>query len=111
MRITRDASEAAAILIHSPGAVIAYPTETFYGLGTRIADVTGIERILRIKGRDATKGMIVLVSSLPEALSVARVNARQESLLKKFWPGALSAVLTAQRDVHPILAPEGKIAL
>ena len=111
MRITRDASEAAAILIHSPGAVIAYPTETFYGLGTRIADVTGIERILRIKGRDASKGMIVLVSSLPEALSVARVNARQESLLKKFWPGALSAVLTAQRDVHPILAPEGKIAL
>lgn len=111
MRITQDAWEAAAILLHSPGAVIAYPTETFYGLGTRITDHEGIERIIRIKGRDSSRGMIVLAGSLACALSVAEMSSRQKTLLQKFWPGPLSAVLTAQGHVHPLLAPGGKVAV
>jgi L-threonylcarbamoyladenylate synthase len=111
MRLVADASEAASILIHTPGAVIAYPTETFYGLGTRISDTEGIERIIRIKGRDAAKGMIVLTGGIQGARSIAVMDGRQEALLKRFWPGPLSAVLAARQHVHPMLSPQGKVAV
>ncbi len=111
MRLVADASEAASILIHTPGAVIAYPTETFYGLGTRVSDPAGIERIVRIKGRDAAKGMIVLVDGIEDARSVSMMDARQETLLERLWPGPLSAVLKAQPHLHPVLAPQGKVAV
>lgn len=111
MRLVADASEAASILIRTPGAVIAYPTETFYGLGTRISDQEGIERIIRIKGRDAAKGMIILADGMDGALSVAAMDGRQQALLKRFWPGPVSAVLRAQPHLHPVLAPQGKVAV
>lgn len=111
MRLVADASEAASILIHTPGAVIAYPTETFYGLGTRISDPQGIERIIRIKGRDAAKGMIVLTDGIEGARSIAVMDDRQEALLNRFWPGPLSAVLVARPNVNPMLSPQGKIAV
>jgi L-threonylcarbamoyladenylate synthase len=110
MLLTRDASFAASILTGTPGAVIAYPTETFYGLGARISDPAGIERIVRIKGRDGAKGMIVLAPGMEEVMALARVDAKQKALLDHFWPGPLSVVLQALPGMHPLLAPEGKTA-
>jgi len=111
MLITKDASEIASLLAGKPGTAIAYPTETFYGLGSGIRDKGGIERIVRIKGRDASKGMIVLVADFASALEIAEISAHQEKLLKRFWPGPLSAVLQAKAHVHPLLSPAGKVAL
>lgn len=111
MLLTQDAHEAAAALAGTPGAVIAYPTETYYGLGSRIADGAGIGRIVAIKGREASKGMIVLVSSMEEALALAVIDARQQGLLGLFWPGPLSALLEARPGMHPLLAPGGRVAL
>ncbi len=111
MLVTKDAHEAAAALAGTPGAVIAYPTETYYGLGSRIADGAGIGRIVAIKGREASKGMIVLVSSMEEALALAVIDARQQGLLGLFWPGPLSALLEARPGMHPLLAPGGRVAL
>ena len=111
MLLLHAAPEAASILIRTPGAVIAYPTETFYGLGARITDLKGIERIIRIKGRDSAKGMIVLTDSLHAAFSIADINDRQKALLRRFWPGPLSAVLTAREHILSILSPQGKIAV
>lgn len=110
MLVVTDAGEAASILTGTPGAVIAYPTETFYGLGARIGDHAGIEKIIAIKGRDASKGMIVLASSMDDILALAYVDARQNALLAQFWPGPLSVVLEARPGMHPLLAPEGKTA-
>jgi L-threonylcarbamoyladenylate synthase len=110
MLVTRDATVAASILTGKPGAVIAYPTETFYGLGTCISDPAGMERIIAIKGRDASKGMIVLASSMDEILALAVMDSRQKALLEQFWPGPLSAVLEARPGMHPLLAPEGRTA-
>lgn len=111
MLITRDALEAASVLARIPGAVVAYPTETFYGLGSRADDGEGIERIVSLKGRDSSKGMIVLVPDMATALSLAEVDSRRQELLERFWPGPLSAVLKARPGLHPLLAPEGRIAL
>lgn len=111
MRITKDVSEVASFLSGKPGAVVAYPTETFYGLGSGISDPAGIERIVRIKGRDASKGMIILAADMSAALKIAKISGPQEELLVRFWPGPLSAVLPARTHLHPVLSPAGKIAV
>jgi L-threonylcarbamoyladenylate synthase len=111
MRITKNVSEIVSLLAGKTVAVIAYPTETFYGLGSDISDPHGIERIVRIKGRDASKGMIVLAADMAAALEIAEIGERQEALLNRFWPGPLSAVLQAKPGIHPFLAPMGKVAL
>jgi L-threonylcarbamoyladenylate synthase len=93
MFITTSAEEIANLAKNRPGTVFAYPTETVYGLGCPITDTRAIERIINIKGRDAAKGMIVLVSGLHQAKALAEIDSRQELLLSRFWPGALSAVM------------------
>lgn len=111
MVVTRDPSSIASLLAGQPGALVAYPTETFYGLGALITDHAALERVLRVKGRDAAKGMIVLVSDLKMACTVARISDPWQSILEKFWPGPISVVLPAQDDVDPLIVSQGKIAL
>ncbi len=93
MLITTSAEEIATLTKNRPGTVFAYPTETVYGLGCPITDTQAIERIISIKGRDAAKGMIVLVSDMNQAKALAEIDPLQELLLSRFWPGALSAVM------------------
>ncbi|HVN71484.1 MAG TPA: L-threonylcarbamoyladenylate synthase [Desulfomonilia bacterium] len=111
MIVTKDASAIAFLLSGQPGSLAAYPTETFYGLGARIADHAALERLLRIKGRDASKGMIVLVSDLKMAGTIARISSRLNALLEKFWPGPISVLLYAREDVEPLVVTQGKIGL
>lgn len=111
MIVTRDPASIASLLAGQPGSLVAYPTETFYGLGARITDHAALERVLRVKGRDAAKGMIVLVSDLKMACTVARISDPWQSILEKFWPGPISVVLPAQDDVDPLIVTQGKIAL
>ncbi len=100
MFITTSAEETAALVNKRQGTVFAYPTETVYGLGCPITDTQAIERIIDIKGRDAAKGMIVLASGMNQAKALAEIDSRQELLLNKFWPGALSAVMKINPSLH-----------
>src|SRR5512138_848406 len=111
MLITSDVTVIASILTGRRGSVIAYPTETVYGLGSLISDHDALERIILIKGRESSKGMIILVSDMDMAASLAELDHRQSILLNHFWPGPLSAVLEARPGMDPLLAPGGKIAL
>jgi L-threonylcarbamoyladenylate synthase len=111
MLITQNVGEAASLVLNSKGSVIAYPTETFYGLGARISDHNAIGRIIALKGREVSKGMIVLASSLEIVAQIAVMDERQRTLLERFWPGPLSAVLQAKENIDPLLAPDGKIAV
>jgi len=111
MLITRDQDQITAYVAGRAGAVFAYPTETFYGLGARIGDHEALERIIRIKGRQSAKGMIVLVADMAMAKTVAWIDARQQALLERFWPGPLSAVLAARTNLHALLRVEDKVAL
>lgn len=55
MLITTDVHRIASLLLAHPGSVVAYPTETFYGLGARIHDGKGLNRIIAAKGRRRSK--------------------------------------------------------
>lgn len=86
----------AAELIRT-GELVAFPTETVYGLGANALDATAIEKIYAAKGRPATSPLIVHVSSIAMAQSLAREwPERAEKLARVFWPGPLTLVLAKQ---------------
>ncbi len=111
MLITGNVTAIASILTDSGGSVIAYPTETVYGIGCLVSDHVALERIILIKGRESSKGMIILVSDMDMAASLAVLDFPQKNLLGHFWPGPLSVLLKARSGMDPLLAPGGKIAL
>ena len=82
------------------GGVIAYPTESVYGLGCLPLDYEAVTRILATKGRDAGKGLIIIAAEIAEIaafVSVGEAKMRKEILAS--WPGPVTWVLPA----HPFV--------
>jgi L-threonylcarbamoyladenylate synthase len=95
------------------GGLIAYPTETVYGLGSR-ARVADVQALARLKGRRADKPFLLLVADreMAEAQGLA-FNAAASALARGFWPGPLTLVLPGGSGRLPDLlrGPEGGIAV
>ena len=79
---------------------MAFPTETFYGLGAAADDPAAVRRVFGVKGRDEGKPLLVLVDSIAMAETVAEVTARGRELMARHWPGALTLVLRARDGVR-----------
>jgi L-threonylcarbamoyladenylate synthase len=77
------------------GGVIAFPTDTAYGLGADPFNLAAIERIFTIKGRPDSKPVLLLVDSLAMAHSVIERNDMFDRVAAKFWPGSLTLVAHA----------------
>jgi L-threonylcarbamoyladenylate synthase len=87
-----DLREAVAVL--RSGGLVAFPTETVYGLGAHALDVAAVARIFEAKGRPATDPVIVHVGSVDQIGAVAHaVPAAVATLASAFWPGALTLIL------------------
>ena len=83
----------AAALIRS-GQLVAFPTETVYGLGANALDAAAVDRIYEAKGRPPTSPLIVHVDSVAMARQVvSRWPEEADRLAARFWPGALTLVL------------------
>lgn len=87
----RDIEIAANML--RDGEVVAFPTETVYGLGADASNSTGIERIYQAKGRPRHNPLIIHVSDLDMARRMADFNAHAEAIAARFWPGPLTILL------------------
>src|SRR5471030_1129792 len=81
------------------GGIIAYPTDTTYGIGCSIFNKKGIERIYRMKGRERNKPFSFICSSLSEVTKFARVSNVAFKYLKRYLPGPYTFILEATRDV------------
>ncbi|MGA2182896.1 MAG: L-threonylcarbamoyladenylate synthase [Bryobacteraceae bacterium] len=89
----------AAALLRS-GRLVAFPTETVYGLGANALDPAAVERIFEAKGRPATSPLIIHVSSIHLArLIVAEWPVRADLLAHHFWPGPLTLVLKKHANI------------
>ncbi len=75
------------------GGLVAFPTETVYGLGADATDGRAIARLYEAKGRPAFNPLIAHVADLAAARALARFEAEAEKLAKTFWPGPLTLVL------------------
>ena len=84
--------------------VVAYPTDTLYGLGAAFNDLEAVERVFDIKGRPRNAALPLLVASPPGVEQVAlRLNPRAEILMEAFWPGPLTLVVLAGPDTPDVV--------
>src|SRR5437016_4892327 len=85
--------EQAAALIRD-GQLVAFPTETVYGLGANALDAQAVSRIFAAKGRPSTDPVIVHIQSLDQLSDVTtHVSDLARALIDAFWPGPLTLVL------------------
>jgi L-threonylcarbamoyladenylate synthase len=88
---------ARAAEILQAGGVIAYPTETLYGLGALAGNARAVERLRKIKGK--AEPMLVLVSGVAMAKRYAVLDRRAQKIARKFWPGPLTLILKSKTDM------------
>jgi len=97
-----DVAHAAALI--RAGKLVAFPTETVYGLGANALDPAAVERIFAAKGRPKTSPLIVHVDSIEMARSLAAEwPAAAETLARRYWPGPLTLVLPKRAEVPDIV--------
>lgn len=95
--------ERAAELIRA-GRLVAFPTETVYGLGANALDADAVARIFVAKGRPRTSPLIVHVDSVEMARGLAmRWPDAAEVLARRFWPGPLTLVVTKRSQIPDIV--------
>ena len=95
------------------GGVVAFPTDTIYGLGCSLFDVDAVEMLGRIKRRDPTHAFISLIPEPLQAWGLsAEIGPLAERLIQRYWPGPLSLILRASPLVPArLLGRGGTIAL
>lgn len=93
------------------GGVVAYPTETLYGLGGRADSEEAIARIYRIKGRAETKPLPLIAADIGQVDRVAVLAGKARELAEKHWPGPLTLILPASVPLPRGVDPAGKIAV
>ncbi|MDD3294090.1 MAG: L-threonylcarbamoyladenylate synthase [Geobacteraceae bacterium] len=90
------------------GGVIAYPTDTTYGIGCSILNKKGIERIYSIKQREKKKPFSFICSDLSDIARYAKVSNYQYKVMKRLLPGAYTFVLPASSTVPDLLVTKQK---
>ena len=95
------------------GGLVAFPTETVYGLGAHALDSGAVARIFSAKGRPATDPLIVHVARFDQVTPlVSRVPAAAHMLAARFWPGALTLVMPRSAAVpDTVTAGLGTVAI
>jgi L-threonylcarbamoyladenylate synthase len=95
---------AEALAVLRRGGVVAYPTDTVYGLAVDAGQPDAIARLYAVKGRPETKALPVIIGALSQlAAVVATVPACAERLMTAFWPGPLTLLLLPHPHVLPAL--------
>lgn len=94
------------------GEVVAYPTETFYGLGVNAMDELALARLRLLKGRGAEKAISILVGDVEMLGLVCKPpSPLARRLIAKYWPGALTLVLPARSGLPGPLVQDGCVAV
>ena len=102
--------EAAGIL--KAGYLVAFPTDTVYGIGAKVSDSRAIDRLYRVKERAYDKGIPILIADLrdlPKLTSEISPSARQ--LINDYWPGPLTIILPGQNNLPTNLSPDNTLAV
>ena len=108
----RDAIDEAASVIRR-GGVVAFPTDTLYGLAADPFDVEAVGRVFTVKGREDAQPVALVaadVAQVEDQLGVLTVNAR--SLAEQFWPGPLTLLVPAPPGLAPgVVASTGLVGV
>lgn len=102
-----------AVLLMKRGGVVAFPTETLYGLGVNAYSEKAVMEVFKIKGRGYEKPIPILIDrkeALPELVS--QVSETAKHLIEEFWPGGLTIIFEASPKLTRLLTGNtGKIGI
>lgn len=95
-----------AVDVLNNGGLVAFPTDTVYGVAASIHNDESIERLYFVKGRMSTKAIAVLISRTSE-LSIVAQNFSNTAVVfaDEFWPGPLTIVLEKHPDIPEVISP------
>jgi len=103
----------AALLVLKQGGVVAFPTETYYGLAVDPFNRQAVERLFQLKCRPAAKPILLLIDK-QERLSnlAAEIPSQFLHLMDRFWPGPLTLIFPAQQGLsHTLTAGTGTVGV
>jgi L-threonylcarbamoyladenylate synthase len=100
LRLARDQLQTAANLLRD-GHIVAFPTETVYGLGADAANAQAVAHVYAAKGRPSFNPLIAHVSSMQMAQTIGDFSSQARKLAQAFWPGPLTLVVPLQ-DHHSV---------
>jgi L-threonylcarbamoyladenylate synthase len=102
----------AALEVLRGGGLVAFPTDTVYGVAALITDAAAIERLFLAKERSTQKAIAVLIGDLAQIEMVAaQIPARARRLAERFWPGALTLVVPRHAGLPVNLSPTATIGV
>ena len=103
---------AEAVEVLQSGGVVAFPTDTVYGLAVDPRRDDAVEKLFALKGRVPGMATPLIAADLDQAHAAGRLGARELQLAAAFWPGPLSLVVPAQPVLsHAATAADGTVAI
>ena len=104
---------AAAVAVLRRGGVVAYPTDTLYGLAVDPRNDAAVERLFAVKGRDASSAipLIAADAAMAEGVAAGGFGPVERRLASAFWPGPLTIVVPAAGGLAAALSPRGTLGV
>ena len=94
------------------GGLVAFPTDTVYGLAANAFNPDAIEKLFLVKGRDFNKAIAILIGENNQLKQIAsEFSGMAKKLSKRFWPGALTLVVPIQQTLPKLLSPTETIGI
>jgi L-threonylcarbamoyladenylate synthase len=91
------------------GKLVAFPTDTVYGLGAVIESDEAVRKIYEVKNRPFTSPVIILIGENKKLSDIAEINNEKINLLiDKFWPGGLTLIVNKKENVSKLLSSGGE---
>ena len=108
-----SATLGAAVDVLASGGIVAYPTDTLYGLAVDPRQAAAVDRLCRLKGRAHGIGVLLIAASLQQVEScLGALPSMGRRLARRFWPGALTLVFDPEAALVPAIpASDGSVAV
>ncbi len=90
------------------GGIVAYPTDTLYGLAVDPRNETAVERLYAVKGRPESSALTLIAADPAQARLAAEFTELAEALARRWWPGPLTIVMTATGALSPAALAGGR---
>lgn len=101
-----------AVKIIQDGGVIAFPTDTVYGIGGDVFQEKAVQKLFQIKNRDLEKGIPVLCAAIEDLIQLTgALPDKIAEVTRSFWPGPLTLILPGSSALPDVLSPDDSIGI
>jgi len=105
-------SISSALSLFRDGDIVAFPTDTVYGLGTDPFQASGIIKLFEAKGRDSNKAIAILIGSVEQAQLVTdHMTDLAIRLCEVFWPGGLTVIVPRKNNLPELISNTDRIGI